>query len=250
MTKLKFFIPILIIFVLTSCWEKTRVNEETAININSWDIQKDITWSWAIEKVEKEPDLWKIYDDKEIWLSFNYPTNYELITSDDFSIEPWQTYIKIESKKIWVQNKPTDLSKVDENKNMNDLASWKYWVNYDNPYSESKKVDKIWSFFWQDFLVLSRFDICSVTLERKLLFYFFDKQIVITSYAPINILKSTMNEYFTTDKENCWNETKWIFDKQKDFYKTLVEKKAPEEIQTWYDNFDKIINTINFISNQ
>jgi hypothetical protein len=48
------------------------------------------------------------------------------------------------------------------------------------------------------------------------------------------------------DKDNCQTETRWKFDRQAEFYKTLVDNKWVSDIQLWYNDFDKMIWTVTF----
>jgi hypothetical protein len=74
-------------------------------------------------------------------------------------------------------------------------------------------------------MVVSRFEVCNVTVERMLVFYFNNKKILITAFAPKDKLKASYPDYFMLDKDNCQTETRWKFDRQAEFYKTLVDNK-------------------------
>ncbi len=208
--------------------------------------EKEFINSWSAKAIENETDLWSFFSNDDIGFSLNYPLNTELLSEDKYPTNTNKTYLKITINSIWNQESSTDFSKEEQKKNIEELSKWNFWVKNWFSLSDSQKVKSIWFLFAQDYITLSRFEICNVTLERELLFYFNNKEIKITSYAPIKKLKKLMPEYFTTNKNNCWNELIWNFEKQKDFYITLINKKASKEIQYWYDDFDKMSNTIIF----
>lgn len=253
MKKLFVLITVPLLILLTSCVAK---NPETKTDTQTGETKTSTSTLSAEEEafnnsgqakaIVDETDLWQIYENKEVWFSFKYPTGTNLIKEQNYKIEPGESYIKVEIKEIGNPVAPNDLTKEQDMKNIEDLSAWKFWVNYDNPIAESKKVSPVWNMFWQDFLVLSRFDVCNVTVERMLVFYFNNKKILITSYAPLMWLKTTFPDYFMLDEENCQTETRWKFNKQAEFYQTLADKKAPAWLQIWYNNFDKIVWTITF----
>lgn len=250
MKKLAVLIVVPLLILLTSCVAKnpetkTQTWETTGTKTISAEEQK-FNESGQAKAIVDETDLWQVYENKEVWFSFKYPTGTNLIKEKNYKIEPGESYIKVEIKEIGKPVAPNDLTKEDDMKNIKELSAWNFGVNYDNPIAESKKVSTVWNIFWQDFLVLSRFDVCNVTVERVLIFYFNNKKILITAYAPLMWLKTTAPDYFILDKENCGEETRWNYDKQKDFYQTLVDKKWPTNIQLWYNDFDKMVWTVTF----
>ncbi|MFZ5391934.1 MAG: hypothetical protein ACOZAR_01940 [Patescibacteria group bacterium] len=185
------------------------------------------------------------YENADLGISLEYPTQVALIDQNTTpSLD--QKSLKIETKEIGKTQSPSDLDAADEMKNIEALASGSYGFDIDWPLTPSKKVRPVGFLFAQDFLVLSRFDVCNVTLERKLLFYHNNQQIVITLYAPIDKLKTTMSDYFTTDSTNCSTEKIWNFDQQEKFYNQLVAGTASPEIQKWYSDFDQISESVIF----
>lgn len=249
MKKTIIFIVVPMLMLLTSCASKTDIAQswETNTSTNALsNAEQEFNDSGRAKAIESESDMWQIYEDKDIWFSFKYPIWTNLITEENYTLDPNQSYIKVEIKNIWDKVAPNDLTKEEDMKNIEDLSAWKFGVNYDNPIQESKKVDTVWNIFWQDFLVLSRFDVCNVTVERVLVFYFNNKKIILTSYAPTSTLRTSATDYFMLDEANCWQDTRWDFDKQKDFYQSLVDNKWPQDIQIWYNDFDKMLETITF----
>lgn len=185
------------------------------------------------------------YENTNLGISFEYPAQVVLI-DENTTPSPDQESLKIETKEIGKTQNPSDLSPEDETKNIEALAGGNFGLNIDWPLASSKKVRPVGFLFAQDFVVLSRFDVCNVTLERKLLFYYNNQQVIITLYAPVNKLKATMPDYFTTDSTNCSTEKIWNFDQQEKFYNQLVAGTASPEIQKWYSNFDQISESIIF----
>ncbi|MDD3302871.1 MAG: hypothetical protein PHN31_04890 [Candidatus Gracilibacteria bacterium] len=249
MKKTIIFIVVPMLMLLTSCASKTDIAQsgETNTSTNALsNAEQEFNDSGRAKAIESESDMWQIYEDKDIGFSFKYPIGTNLITEENYTLDPNQSYIKVEIKNIGDKVAPNDLTKEEDMKNIEDLSAGKFGVNYDNPIQESKKVDTVGNIFGQDFLVLSRFDVCNVTVERVLVFYFNNKKIILTSYAPTSTLRTSATDYFMLDEANCGQDTRWDFDKQKDFYQSLVDNKGPQDIQIWYNDFDKMLETITF----
>ena len=189
---------------------------------------------------------WKKYDNPAVGISFKYPSDIILLKKDDYNIDPEKTHMKVVICNIGETNAPMDLNKEDARRNIEALTGGKFGVEYDFPFPLSKKVKSVGFLFAQDYIVLMRFDMCDVSLERSFLFYYNNKQIIITLYAPINKLKKTMPEYFVVNKEMCGNYKMWNMDKQNEFYKKLVAGNGSKVIQNWYNSFDQICEEIIF----
>ena len=186
------------------------------------------------------------YDNPDIGFSFEYPGDIQFLKTGTYPNDPSQTYLHVELKNIGEKTDPMDFNMEDAMKNIESLSAGKFGLEYDFAFQPSKKVKSVGFLFAQDFLVLGRFEICSVVLERKLLFYFNNKQIVITLHAPVEKLKTSMSEYFIVNNENCGDELIWNFDKQEEFYNRLLAGTASSEIQKWFDAFDQISESIIF----
>lgn len=225
--------------------EKIEVNSDNYTDIDNNNISEDeFNNSGRAKAIESETDLWNFFQNDEVWFSLNYPLNAKLLLENEYNND---FYYKINIKNIWwTEEVPMSLTKEEQEKNIVLLADWKFWENPDFVYENSKKVVPIVNIFAQDYIVLSRFDVCDVTLERTLLFYYNNKEIKIISHAPENLLKELMPEYFSKDEMNCGKEVMWNIEKQNELYNSLVENKSSNDIQTWFNDFDKMIKTINF----
>ena len=219
--------------------------------IAGWTYQTEIK-NFVISLVEnskqrsaQQPGL-KKYDNPAVGFSFDYPKKFHFLKDGNYASDPNQTYLHVELKNIGEKTDPMDFNIEDAMKNIQALNAGKFGLEYGFVFQPSKQVKSVGFLFAQDFLVLARFEICSVVLERKLLFYFNNKQIVITLHAHIKKLKETMPKYFTVNKGNCGDELIWDFDKQEEFYHQLLAGSASPEIQTWFDAFDQITESIIF----
>ena len=163
--------------------------------------EKEFNESGRAKAIEKETDLWQIYDSPELGFSFNYPMHVKLLKDNEYNEDTGETYIKIRSKDIGTKEWPTDLSLEDEKKNIKTLHRGEFGINRGFSLENSEKVKTVGFLFAQDFMTLARFEVCNVTLERSLIFYFNNKEITITLYGPIDTLKETMSEYFTINEE-------------------------------------------------
>lgn len=223
-------------------------NWDVFTNENNNEIsEEEFNNSWRAKAIESETDLWNFFQNEEIWFSLNYPLNEILLSKDEYKTNEDDFYFKIDIKEIWENNdEPMRLSNTEEMETIAELSAWNFWKNPDFTFENSKKVTSIGNIFAQDYLVLSRFDVCDITLERAVVFYFNNKEIKLTSFASINKLKESMPEYFTIDESNCGTISMWNNEKQNDFYNSLIEWTAPDEIQTWFNDFDKMSESIIF----
>jgi len=193
--------------------------------------------SGQAKAVEDETDLWQFYENDQADFSLKYPYN---VSIDDLV---GNLSLTVESTKI------DDLDYLGFNKEeiLKDIQSLKnsqYGNEYDWVLPISKKVRSLGSLNGQEFMVLSRFDICDTTFERKLLFYHNGSRVIITLKEDRSNIIDNSPEYFTTNEESCQTEKIWDFDKQDQFYQDLVNNKGFFTAQEWFDTFDKIIDTI------
>jgi hypothetical protein len=97
----------------------------------------------------------------------------------------------------------------------------------------------------QEYMVLSRFEVCDVTFERTAIFYNNDHRITITLHGS-GALTEELSDHFTVDEENCGAVFIWDHEKKEAFYNTLAEGLGTKNAQKWYDTFDEIMNSISF----
>jgi hypothetical protein len=191
-------------------------------------------------------ETWEKYDNSEVGFSFKYPSSLTFLKENEYNKDSKMSFIKIEIQDIGKVENPMDFNFDDAMINIESLSSGKFGLEYNFPFAPSKTVKSVGFLFAQDFLVIARFELCSVTLERKLLFYFNNKQMVLSLFAPIDLLLETMPNYFTIDKNNCGDVHIWNQEKQTDFYNSLKAGNASPIIQKWFDQFDEISETIVF----
>lgn len=195
---------------------------------------------------------WLRYTDDKVGFSLEYPTQMMPLYEGEYNKHPEIEYIQVE-----IADMSTEVSEDDEDysfalspqemmTNVQTLAKGWFGINYDYIFEPSKKVSMVADVFAQEYMVLSRHEICDVTLERKVLFYYNNKQIIITSHAPIQTLKDTMPEYFWAN-DSCPGEMIREFEKQDEFYDALVNGNAAEQIQRWYNEFDDIRESVMFL---
>ncbi len=227
---------------------KVAIEDETSeeeIN-NEKMSEEEFNESGRAKAIEGETDLWQLYENFEVGVSLKYPSDIVLLEENEYNENPKQVYIKVETKDMGEKVTPLDFSKEDEMKNVEALTNGEFGLESNFVFVPSKNVKSVGFLYAQDFMVLSRFEVCDVTLERKLLFYFNNQQIIITLYASINELKETMPDYFVINEENCGEEKIWNFEKQDEFYAKLESGNCSAEIQKWFDDFDQISETVIF----
>jgi len=193
--------------------------------------------SGRAKAIESETDLWQFYDDKKAGFSLKYPHNVVMVD------KVGNLSLTIESVKIDDLDFPS-FNKEEVLEDIQSLKNGQYGEEYDWPLGVSKKVRDLGEVNGQEFMVLSRFEVCDVVFERKLLFYNNDYRILITLKEIKSNIVDNLSKYFEINEENCGVEAIWNFEKQDQFYLDLVGGKSFFTAQEWFDTFDKIVDTI------
>lgn len=245
-------VPLLLLSACTKENNPPSQNQETIPEIKTLEIEekvispeeKEFNNSGQAKAIEKETDLWQLYDNPELGISFQYPHYVDLLAQG--ARDPQKTYLSIDIKNIGQKDEPMDLDEEEAMETISELTSGQFGIVHDFALEDSKQTKDVGFLFAQDYMVLARFEICDVTLERKLIFFFNNKQITLILHGPSETMRASMSGYFKTDETNCSTLSIWDFDKQNQFYQTLAKGQGSEEIQKWYDDFDKIAETIIF----
>jgi len=233
---MKLLLPILIL--LSACTTALPPEETTPISPE----EQEFLDSGRAKAIEDETDLWMFYEDEEAGFEIKYPHD----TAFGDAEEGKTLLLTVKSAPIDTLNDTMGYNAETALKNRAALESGEYGDSVDFALEESQNVRNVGGKNAQNFLVLSRFEVCNVTFERKLYFFNNDHQIVITLFADPEAIISASPEFFTTDPENCAEEKIWDFEKVPSFYQTLADGNGPEVVQHWFDVFDEIADTIEF----
>ena len=247
----KIFLLLPVVFLLAGCTYILPKNEEQGENSNNGKESADakamadeeeFNDSGQAKAIEDETDLWQIYENEEAWFNLKYPHHVSL---DD---EEGKIKLAIDVQNInkLEDEAPLGLGKDNALKTREALSNGEYGEVIDFPLEISKQVRAVKGKNAQEFMVLSRFEVCDVVFERKTRFFVDDYQIVLTLSTPKKTIAQTMPAYFTTDNENCEEELIWDFDLQKNFYQNLASGIGSQNALEWFNSFDKIVETIDF----
>jgi len=201
--------------------------------------EKEFNDSGQAKAIEDETDLWKFYKDIDAGFSFKYP--------HDVSIEKATGSMPLSVTIQDVEGLADTMGFNEETAraNMEALANGEYGEHVDFALEASRKVINLGKVNAQEFMVLGRFEVCSITFIRNLYFFNNDKQIVIRLGLPTRETGiNSMPEYFQTNEENCGDDPVWKFDEMPRFYDNLANGSGTGAVQHWFDTFDKIVNTI------
>ncbi|MBU0767410.1 hypothetical protein KKF55_06595 [Patescibacteria group bacterium] len=202
------------------------------------DSEQEFNDSGQAKAIEREEDLWQHYEDENTGLSFKYPHSVSL-EDEEGKMKLSVTVEPVDSLEGTMgYNEETAL------KNLESLQQGDYGESVDFPLEASKQVVSVGDTYAQQFMVLGRFEVCSVMLERKLYFFHNNNQIVITLYGSKEDIVGSSSEFFTTNPENCAEELIWDFEKQTDFYSLLENGSGSVAAQEWFDTFERIVNTV------
>ena len=204
--------------------------------------EQEFNNSGRAKAIETNSDLWKFIEVDGANFIIKYPDNVTL--KNDGNIQ-----LMIESEKI------DDLEYPGFNKNKvlataNSLKKGEYGGEFDWPIIYSKKVRNLGEVNAQEFMVLSRFEVCDITIERKALFFVNGYRVIITVKGDKNSIVESMPDFFEKNEENCQDNPVWNFNRFDSFVNDLKLGKGSESAQEWYESFDKIMNTIEFKGSQ
>lgn len=186
-------------------------------------------------------DTTSTYNDSEAGFSFAYPSSITIGQSATATKAIWLT---VEKNKIASLEGTMGYDKATAEKDKQSLIAGQYGEAIDFPVDGSQKVSDLGGIKGKEFIVLSRFEVCSVLFERKLVFYLNDYQIIITLFGDPKIIADSQPDFFAYDKKNCVQNKIW-----KDaagFYRALTENNGSIQAQLWYDSFADIIKSIKF----
>jgi len=229
------------------------VNENKNENANANENTNENTNTNENENTNTAPTGWKMYDDSTTGVSFEYPDTATMGVPASY---PNDLTLDVSIKKV--ADLPSEgtlgMDKATAEKDVGSLKTGKYGENVDSPVVESEKVIEVGSQYAKEYMVLARFDVCSVTFERTVIFYVgtgdnYDDyyQVMITMGGPVDQIKKDMPDYFAIDEANCGNEEIWdpnTDNVQDNFYKKVAEGAGTGEAQTWYDDFTKLSESI------
>lgn len=194
------------------------------------------------EIVESETDSWNLYKIEGTDLSVKYP--------QDVSLEQGEIQLLVENTPINELDYP-GFDKEEVIATVESLKNGNFGFEDIFVLEKSKKVRNLpagrqglGKISAQEYMVLGRFEVCDVTLERKLLFFENDRRVIITIKGNKDLISSTMPEYFNKNEENCGNDLIWNFEKMDEFYQTLSEGKGSLEAQKWFKSFDTVVETL------
>lgn len=219
-------------FYLTN--SKSLQGEGDYIEVQGEEV--DLYESGTAKAIEDPKDLWNLYEGSSFDFSFKYPHNVSIEDGYDIKMSVKETKLS-----------DIDMPGFKEAEAKSDSASLKQGVfgeGYDWSLSDSEKIRNIGEVNAQDYVVFSRFEVCDVVFERVLVFYFDEYQIEIKLSAEENRVVESMPEYFTKDKDNCGDDLIWDFEKQGEFYQSLVKGEGSQYAQEWFTSFDEIVKTI------
>ena len=220
---IKKLIPIFAVLLITGCTSPA---------------EKEFNDSGQAKAVEDETDLWKFYKDMDAGISFKYPHDVTMETMTG------SLPLAVSIQEVEGMEGTMGLNEETARTNMEALANGEYGEDVDWPLEASKKVRNLGKVNAQEFMVLSRFEVCSVIFNRRVYFFHKDKQIIISLGIPTEKVTSSMPKYFETNEESCGDELVWNFDMQNQFYEDLANGSGSQAVQHWFDTFDAMLDTM------
>lgn len=187
-------------------------------------------------------NCWSTIKIDEVGISFKLPDNVYLLGNKSIdSSRTKKMAIKVTFEEFdSIGDYPSGYGKEDALKDSELLKTGEFGLGIDWPAEDSKKVVQIGDIYAKSFMVLGRFEVCDVTFERILLFYYNGYRVIITLYGPGQSIISSMPEYFMT--ESYCGAVRRV--ENSDFYNALSNGNGSESAEEWYNVFDEIIDTI------
>ncbi len=126
------------------------------------------------------------------------------------------------------------------------LENGTYGPSVDFAMKETEKVIDIDGKKGKEYITLARFEVCSVTFDRILIFYSNGYQIIVSVSAPQDAMKEAVPQYFTKNEENCGDTLIWNFDEEgmETFISDLQSGDVPDVVKEWYELFNTVVSSI------
>ncbi|MFH0845929.1 MAG: hypothetical protein V1851_00815 [Patescibacteria group bacterium] len=185
-----------------------------------------------------------VFSDENTGFSFNYPDYLIFRTKGDtYDNNIFSLTVDIDDIDS-LNYSGFDKEKI--NQTIVALKMGSYGNSPDQSLPKSERITYLKGMGAQDFLVLSRSDVCDVVFERKLVFYKNNKRFVVTVNGPKDEIITSIPEHMTKDEENCGENSVWDIDLQNKFYNDLVAGFSSETAQKWFGAMDSITESANF----
>jgi len=204
--------------------------------------EEEFNNSGQAKAIINESDLWMVYENENAGFELKYPHNVSM------EKEEGKMFLSVNIMDIdeMEEEAPLGFGKKMALANQKSLEDKEYGKSVDFQLENSKKVRELSLTNAQEFMVLTRFEVCDVAFERKLYFFNNNQQVVITLKTDKENILKEMPEYFKLNKENCGEEQIWNFDLQETFYNNLVNEVGSKTALEWFKTFDEIVDTIKF----
>lgn len=227
---------IVLLIVAGSGYALYSIQQQTA--------EEEFNASGRAKAVEQESDLWPTHHDDAAGIMLGYPPEVTL-DEDGKAGDTLRLTVSAMSIADMPESAPMGHGTDTALPNMTALEKGELGRVVDFSIPDSEKVRTLKDGInAQEYMVVARFEVCDVTFQRILNFFNNDHQVTVTVHGPKATIVAENPQYFTTDSENCGDETIWNFDKQADFYATLKAGTLGGTAQTWFDTFDDIADTI------
>jgi len=232
---------------------QTQTQPQTQDQIQTQETTEVSTPS-ASPETQPEPDptdKWKIYTNSSgVEFSLKYPKYVNLRSSSDWSESTETIDFHIDVDRVdTIGEAPLGYGMDIALKDIESLQKGLYGERIDQSLLESQQVINVDGVNAKTFIVLGRFEICSVALERKAIMYKDGYRIMITLKAPRKIVSQEAPQYFKTDSLNCGEMSIWNFEAEHNqFYKDLLNGTNPSQTASeWFDTFNQILSTFEFL---
>lgn len=183
---------------------------------------------------------WETYSDDDAYFSVKYP--HWLLPDSFQSVK----YPEIPDIDHGLALTLINLEKLDEADRKIILADQKILnqgqlgTTIDWSLEASRDVMKINDKYIKTFTILEQPDTQEVIFERMIIFYHSNHQVIISFKGDQLSIMADMPDSIVNQK--------WITQsKQETFYDNLIADQAPNQAQEWYDLFEQIISTLEFI---
>ncbi|MFA6307307.1 MAG: hypothetical protein WCS88_03715 [Patescibacteria group bacterium] len=203
-----------------------------------------------LENIVIDTNDWQTYINEEVGFSFNYPSKMKYIKDYTYSTE--ELSYQVDVKKI------ADMSEeiaacLDKNTTLKNIEYLKNEqvksVCYDwHPLEESIKLVDLGNVNARDSIRLRSWEICDLSFNRELLFYYNGYLVNIIIRGPFQDIVDSMDQYFGNvcgEGLDTWIDQDNIESK---FYNELINNTASPVAQEWFDSLEQIILTFKFIN--
>lgn len=207
-------------------------------------IKKNGEENKELPKEEKSGEI-NIYKNDQANFSLSYPGDVKLGDKPEKNSLVLNIEVKNIKKDEVLGLSSDDLVILAKNMKRGEFADISGWT-----LENSEKIFNIGENVVEEGVIFSKYEVCDIVFERNLTFFKDNYLVNISLLASKDNIVEENSEYFQKDSSNCFDEKRWYFERQGEFYSKLESGDIGGVAQEWFDTFDSIISSLDIGESQ